>query len=74
MSLGEEVSLHVRKSYAGKHFYWDRGFGDTLHWRLSCCIAIRLRLKLKRKTLVLSACEPLRFLTLYPLRSLTQFR
>ncbi|MDR3541711.1 MAG: hypothetical protein P4L69_12210 [Desulfosporosinus sp.] len=23
-------------SYAGKYSFRDRGFGDTLHWRLSC--------------------------------------
>jgi len=22
-------------SYAGEYSYWDYGFGDTLHWRLS---------------------------------------
>ena len=36
-------------------------------------IAIRLPIKLKRKTSGLSACQPLRFLTLFRLRSLTQF-
>ncbi|MDR3541233.1 MAG: hypothetical protein P4L69_09765 [Desulfosporosinus sp.] len=23
-------------SYTGKYSFRDRGFGDTLHWRLSC--------------------------------------
>ena len=26
----------VLESYAGKYSFRDRGFGDTLHWRLSC--------------------------------------
>jgi len=50
-------------------FHWEE-VSQTVRTR---SIAIRLIMQLKRKTSGLTACEPLRFLTLHYLRSLTQF-